>query len=157
MVELKDIDGIISLPNVEGRFKEILSVQKIKDSVTGIKYNGVVDTDFLILINELNEENEQLKRALKMEEEEAEVYNLDAMNYQTLYEQQVKINKLLKNENKQLKEDIRNIRKAQIEDINEFERLYNENEQLKSEIIKLKKEINKRKKKDEEYYISLGH
>ena len=56
-------------------------------------------------ITELENENKHLKRALKTEEEEAEVYNLDAMSYQTLYKQQLEKNQKLIKENEQLKKE----------------------------------------------------
>ena len=90
----------------EKRFKEIVSTQKVIDNKTGKEYDCLLDNDFYDLVNNLAEENEQLKRALKMEEEEAEAYNLDAMNYQILYEQCKKVNERLKHENKDL-EDFR--------------------------------------------------
>lgn len=88
------------------RFKEIISTQKVIDNKTGKKYDCLLDNNFYDLVNNLAEENKQLKRALKMEEEEAEVYNLDAMNYQNLYEQCKKENEQLQQENKEL-EDFR--------------------------------------------------
>ena len=59
-VTLKDIMGIISIPKIEGRFQEIVSTQKIKDTETGKEYDGFVDTELLILINEIDKENKQL-------------------------------------------------------------------------------------------------
>ena len=52
--------GIISIPKIEGRFQEILSTQKIKDTETGKEYDGFVDTELLILINEIDKKNKQL-------------------------------------------------------------------------------------------------
>lgn len=69
-------------------------------------------------IRELIGENEQLKRALKMEEEEAEAYNLDAMSYHALYKQQKEVNEQLKEENDSLKGSCR-IMYAQIKGIQE--------------------------------------
>ena len=81
-----------------------------KDTIYDLDEKGLILENFieiqdmLNLLNDeneqLKEENKQLKQALKMEEEEAEVYNLDTMSYQTLYEQQLeknkKINQLIK-------------------------------------------------------------
>ena len=50
-----DLCGIIDIPPVEGRFKEIISTQKILDTETGIEYNGLVDREFLELVNEMAE------------------------------------------------------------------------------------------------------
>ena len=96
------------------------------------------DDKIVELLNSLNDENEQLKeenkqlkQALKMEEEEAEVYNLDAMNYQTLYEQQKKKNEQLKRNYADLETSMnicRNARNVYSERITELEK---ENEQLK--------------------------
>ena len=52
-VTLKDIDGIITTPQIKGRFQEILSIQKIKDTKTQKTYDGLVDTEFLQLVNNL--------------------------------------------------------------------------------------------------------
>ena len=56
-----------------GRFKEIVSVQKIKDTKTGKVYVGIVDSDFIKVLNELDKENEQLKQENK---------ELEAFRYQ---------------------------------------------------------------------------
>ena len=63
---LKDIIGIIDIPPVEGRFKEILSIQKILDTETDIKYDGLVDREFLELVNEIVEEKEKYFEMVKM-------------------------------------------------------------------------------------------
>ena len=47
----------------------------------------------------------------------------------------------LKNENGQLKEDLHNIRKAQFEDVKEFERIYKESDELKEENKELKQQL----------------
>jgi hypothetical protein len=39
---------------VNDRFKEIVSTQKILDTVTGKEYDGLIDSELLDLINELN-------------------------------------------------------------------------------------------------------
>ena len=58
-ITLDDIIGIIDIPPVEGRFQEILSTQKILDTETGIEYDGLVDREFLELINEIVEKKEK--------------------------------------------------------------------------------------------------
>ena len=55
-VSLKDIEGIMTTEKVEGRFQEILSTQEILDTETGIKYYGLVDREFLELVNKIVEE-----------------------------------------------------------------------------------------------------
>ena len=54
-VPLDDIIGIIDIPPVEGRFQEILSTQEILDTETDIKYYGLVDREFLELVNKIVE------------------------------------------------------------------------------------------------------
>ena len=49
------------------RFKEIVSVQKIKDNKTGKTYIGIVDSNFIKLINEIDKENEKLQKNIKKE------------------------------------------------------------------------------------------
>lgn len=61
---------------------------------------------------ELENDNEKLKRVLKMEEKEAEIYNIDAMMYQTLYEQQKQESKRLK---QQLEDRIKYTHKLETE------------------------------------------
>ncbi|MBQ2654270.1 MAG: hypothetical protein IJF83_11985 [Methanobrevibacter sp.] len=63
---LEDIIGIIDIPPVEGRFQEILSIQKILDTETDIKYDGLVDREFLELVNEIVEEKEKYFEMVKM-------------------------------------------------------------------------------------------
>ena len=63
---LKDIIGTIDIPPVEGRFQEILSIQKILDTETDIKYDGLVDREFLELVNEIVEEKEKYFEMVKM-------------------------------------------------------------------------------------------
>ena len=58
-VSLEDIIGIVEIPPIEGRFQEILSTQKILDTETGIEYDGLVDTEFLELVNEIVKEKEK--------------------------------------------------------------------------------------------------
>lgn len=60
---LEDIIGIVDVPKIEGRFQEIISTQKILDTETDVEYDGFVDTELLILINELDKENKELKKS----------------------------------------------------------------------------------------------
>ena len=45
----------------EERFTEIISIQKIRDNETKKEYDGLVDNQFINLINELANENMMLK------------------------------------------------------------------------------------------------
>ena len=65
-VPLDDIIGIIDIPPVEGRFQEILSTQEILDTETDIKYYGLVDREFLELVNKIVEEKEKYFEIVKM-------------------------------------------------------------------------------------------
>ena len=65
-ITLDDIIGIIDIPPVEGRFRDILSTQKILDTKTGIEYDGLVDKEFLELVNEIVEEKEKYFKMVKM-------------------------------------------------------------------------------------------
>lgn len=65
-ITLDDIIGIIDIPPVEGRFQDILSTQKILDTETGIEYDGLVDREFLELVNEIVEEKEKYFKMVKM-------------------------------------------------------------------------------------------
>ena len=65
-VPLDDIIGIIDIPPVEGRFQDILSTQKILDTKTGIEYDGLVDREFLELVNAIVEEKEKYFKMVKM-------------------------------------------------------------------------------------------
>ena len=65
-ITLDDIIGIIDIPPVEGRFRDILSTQKILDTKTGIEYDGLVDREFLELVNEIVEEKEKYFKMVKM-------------------------------------------------------------------------------------------
>ena len=65
-ITLDDIIGIIDIPPVKGRFQDILSTQKILDTRTGIEYDGLVDREFLELVNEIVEEKEKYFKMLKM-------------------------------------------------------------------------------------------
>ena len=60
------IIGTIDIPPVEGRFQEILSTQKILDTETDIQYDGLVDREFLELVNEIFEEKEKYFEIVKM-------------------------------------------------------------------------------------------
>lgn len=46
----------------EKRFKEIISTQKVIDTVTNKEYDCLLDNDLFDLINTIAEENEQLKQ-----------------------------------------------------------------------------------------------
>ena len=59
-VHSDDIIGKIEIPPIEGRFQEIISTQKILDTETNIEYDGLVDREFLELVNEIVEEKEKL-------------------------------------------------------------------------------------------------
>ena len=65
-ITLDDIIGIIDIPPVEGRFWDILSTQKILDTETGIEYDGLVDREFLELVNDIVEEKEKNFKMVKM-------------------------------------------------------------------------------------------
>ena len=52
------------------RFTEIISIQKVIDNQTGKEYDCLIDDDLLKLLNELNNENEQLKSQLYCDDEE---------------------------------------------------------------------------------------
>ena len=54
----------------EKRFTEIVSIQKVIDNQTGKEYDCLIDDDLLKLLNELNDENEQLKSQLYCDDEE---------------------------------------------------------------------------------------
>ena len=52
------------------RFSEIISTQKIVDNVTDKEYNGLVDDEFLILVNEIIDEQQKMINQLKYENDE---------------------------------------------------------------------------------------
>lgn len=52
-VSLEDVCGICKSPNIEGRFKEVISTEKIIDTETGIEYDGYMDSELLRLINRI--------------------------------------------------------------------------------------------------------
>ncbi|MBQ7928298.1 MAG: hypothetical protein IJ287_06105 [Methanobrevibacter sp.] len=65
-ITLDDFIGIIDIPPIEGRFQDILSTQKILDTETGIEYDGLVDREFLELVNEIVEEKEKYFEMVKI-------------------------------------------------------------------------------------------
>ena len=60
-VNFEDICASISSPITYGRFHEIVSVEKIKDTKTGKVYIGIVDSEFVRLINKMDEYIEALE------------------------------------------------------------------------------------------------
>lgn len=60
----KFIDSIEIEEVGEGRFQEIVSTQKIVDTRTGKEYNGMVDTEVLRLMNDINERNQRRKKEI---------------------------------------------------------------------------------------------
>ena len=76
-ITFDDIIGIIDIPPVEGRFQDILSTQKILDTETGIKYDGLVDNEFLELVNEIVEEKEKYFEMVKMNTVKPEDTNIN--------------------------------------------------------------------------------
>lgn len=58
----------------EKRFKEIISTQKVIDTVTNKEYDCLLDNDLFDLINTIAEENEQLKDALNQRTEQCDKY-----------------------------------------------------------------------------------
>lgn len=96
---LNEIVGIIDIPPVEGRFKEILSTQKILDTETDIKYDGLVDREFLELVNEIAEEKEKYFEIGKQEYESSQRRHLHRLSvfqeYAQKYERQSKEHDLI--------------------------------------------------------------
>lgn len=119
----------------EKRFKEIISTQKVIDNKTGKEYDCLLDNDLFELINEIAEENEQLKN---------EVYDWKASA-----EDYLKLGKSLKEENEQLKAK----NNAYLQDIEVFKE---ENTTLKLENEWLKKENQELHKLNQEYINSLS-
>ena len=78
---LKDVCGIISGKKIEGRFQEVLSIQKIIDTETNKEYHGLIDTDLLILINELADRNKQLENSLERKIRENKRVHKDIEKY----------------------------------------------------------------------------
>ena len=87
---LDDIIGIIDIPPVEGRFQEILSTQEILDTETGIEYNGLVDREFLELVNEIVEEKEKYFEMGKNEYKSSQRRHLHRLNVFQEYAQKYK-------------------------------------------------------------------
>lgn len=54
---------------MSGRFKEIISVQKIVDTDTNKQYNGMIDTELLDLINNIAAEEILLQKRVELMEE----------------------------------------------------------------------------------------
>ena len=79
-ITLEDIAGIIDIPPLEGRFHDILSTQKILDTATGIEYDGLVDRDFLELVNEIVEEKEKYFEMGKNEYESSQRRHLHRLS-----------------------------------------------------------------------------
>lgn len=52
------------------RFSEIISIQKIVDNVTDKEYNGLVDDEFLILVNKIIDEQQKMINQLKYKNNE---------------------------------------------------------------------------------------
>ena len=73
-VTLEDVIGIIKTPVIEGRFHDILSISKIKDTYTGKEYDWF-DEEFYEVINNIDNENSQWRNL-------AEDYNI---SYDDLY------------------------------------------------------------------------
>ena len=65
---LEDIQKLVDSIEVEevgeGRFQEIISTQKIVDTKTGKEYNGMVDTEFLRLMNDVDKRNENRREQI---------------------------------------------------------------------------------------------
>lgn len=70
---LEDIQKLINSIEVEevgeGRFQEIVSTQKIVDTKTGKEYDGMVDVEFLRLVNDVDERyRNQRKEFMELKE-----------------------------------------------------------------------------------------
>lgn len=75
----------------EKRFTEIVSIKTIRDNKTGIAYTHcLVDDDFLDLINDLAEENEQLKSKINYLERKVQRERVSAMKQHEKWEKEVK-------------------------------------------------------------------
>ena len=96
---LDDIIGIIDIPQLEGRFQEIISTQKILDTETDIEYDGLVDREFLELVNEIAEEKEKYFEIGKNEYESSQRRHLHRLSvfqeYAQKYERQSKEHDLI--------------------------------------------------------------
>jgi len=88
-VTLKDVLGINKdYKPIEGRFKEIISTQKIIDTTNNIEYDGLVDTELLIVMNQLSDEILFMKKCLKEELLEVTLTmnnNEDELNHESNY------------------------------------------------------------------------
>ena len=60
---------------IQKRFTEIVSTQKVIDNLTNNEYHCLIDDDLLKLLNELHEENEQLKKDVEYWKQVASQYN----------------------------------------------------------------------------------
>lgn len=76
-----DICGIILTKNIDGRFQEVVSTQKIIDTKTDKQYNGLIDVELLKIINELDNENEKLKNKLERKIKESKRVHKDIEKY----------------------------------------------------------------------------
>lgn len=70
---LEDIQKLVDSIEVEevgeGRFQEIVSTQKIVDTKTGKEYDGMVDVEFLRLVNDVDERyRNQRKEFMELKE-----------------------------------------------------------------------------------------
>jgi hypothetical protein len=96
---LDDFIGIIDIPPIEGRFQEILCTQKILDTETDIEYDGLVDREFLELVNEIVEEKEKYFELGKDEFESSQRRHLHRLSvfqeYAQKYERQSKEHDLI--------------------------------------------------------------
>ena len=79
-ITLDDLIGTIDIPPVEGRFQEILSTQKILDTETDIQYDGLVDREFLELVNKIVEEKEKYFEMGKNEYESSQRCHLHRLS-----------------------------------------------------------------------------
>lgn len=65
---LEDIQKLVDSIEIEevgeGRFQEIVSTQKIVDTRTGKEYDGMVDTEVLRLMNDIDERNQRRKKEI---------------------------------------------------------------------------------------------
>ena len=89
---LDDLIGIIDISPIEGRFQEILSTQKILDTETDIKYDGLVDREFLELVNEIVEEKEKYFEIGKNEYESSQRRHLHRLSVFQEYAQKYERN-----------------------------------------------------------------
>ena len=111
------------------RFTEIVSLETIKDNETEIEYRHcLVTDDFLELVNNLAEENEQLKSRVDYLERKIQRERASAMKQHEKWENEIQ------KENEQLKSDY-DLLKIQDDARKQHQKeLMKENEQLKSTI-----------------------